>query len=182
MENIVKENFSSSDFNNLVEELKTKDNQVQRNTKKIVLLYSLILIIWISKMFSDGIQNIFTETGIINSLIAIAITIYAIYRILNYRTHIKTNYNLSYKETLKKAEKRYRFWSQKTITETIIALLLSVIVVYILYLNVFTGQVFLAILSAILIITLSFIRSFFFWKKNHKQMWISTRELLKEFN
>lgn len=184
--NIKNEENNNLNYESLIQRLRSQDAKIIKKNKMMIGISILLVAAWAAMCIFNYDFTYITNDGIFNMFLFILVTLILIYRIFNQLKFKKNNYADSVRSSLYSAEKRYRFWNQKTIFETIMAIIIGIAFGYMLYNRHLESwselkNIALTIFGPVFILVFSMSRLYMKWKNENKPLWISAKNLLKEF-
>ena len=184
--NIKSDNNSAMTYESLIERLKSQDKNIIKKNRTAILMALFLGVAWIVMFIVEYDYKFVDNDKIFHVFMFVIMSLTLIYRLYIQNKNKKVNYADPVKDLLCSAEKRYRFWNQKHIFEFIILIILGTVFGYYLYtLHVENWPVFKNIIVSVFVPiflgAFSMIRLYLDWKKENRIIWISIKNLLKEF-
>ena len=185
--NIKNKENNSLNYESLIQRLKSQDEKIIKKNKMMIGISILLVAAWSAMCIFNYDFTYITNDGIFNMFLFFLVTLILVYRIFNQLKFKRINYADSVINSLYSAEKRYRFWNQKTIFETILAIIIGIAFGYMLYYRHLESwsevkNITLTVFGPLLILAFSMTRTYYAWEKEKKPLWISAKNLLKDFN
>lgn len=183
---IKKEENYNLNYESLIQRLKLQDAEIGKKNKLTIILSIIVLLASGLECILNRDYDFVTNDHIFNILVFIVLSYIVSYRILFFIKFKRVNYADSVKNSLKSAEKRYRFWNTKMIYEITAAIVVGLILGYFFYIKhvdnwAVIGNIVVTSFIPLFLGAFSMGVRYIRWKNNKKLMWISVKNLIKEF-
>lgn len=181
-----KDEIKYMDTDALIEKMQKQDSQFRTVTKALQIVFFVFIFLYAGFFIFNPILDMSTiYHKLTGGCYVLAFMLFTYYFRKSYKKYKEVNYFEPVKTVLEDAEKRYRFWQQKSLSVILGMILIGAgtfIIFYMAFMNKYTFiQIFIGVLSIyFFVIGLSILIAYFAWVKESKPIWLSVKKLLKE--